>query len=653
MANIITWVALAVIFLVFILFLIELRKVSSANKLVNSLLGTNNILDSFSGTKLEELGEAYRKTINVTTSRGTLTNIPAVNYFNDDNVSRAHKLNLRMLDTASGTLVGLGLLGTFLGLTVGILGFNSSDSSNIQQSIQNLLGGMGTAFSTSLLGMFCSLVYTAFDKTMRNKLFRNLFSFTEKLDEQYYIDDNTLQEMNQAALVDKMIKVMQSELNSKLMYSNDLGESVTIGNAIREILTENTEQSKALKSFSTDLAMELNNGFDEVLSRQMQEKILPLMESVDATTKAVVEHIDQMASTVASPASGMMESVVDELKKSMTTIIDEFKTNLSGSATSQLEALALQLGTASQTMGDFPKNMENISNTLQVTIDEVKTAIAEISKTSANANSAAMQQMQEQIAFATGSISNAISEVREVMNSITQSSQEQSNQMVSKLTDATEKLGSFLDSTIINLSSSVQNSMKSITDDVNSKQADLLALQEDTTTQTKKLLEAFNDGLDRLEKMNEYVTGTMNSFKQAQGEISVSTGNLRTISGDMKLATELFNKGQNDYTEKLNQLQLSSQRGIDHVAELLKSSGQMTEEYAQKFEIIKQGLSGIFSQLQTGLTEYSRTVQATTQKYLDQYTTNLTQTTDALSSTIQQQNEVVEMLNEILSRKRQ
>ena len=224
--------------------------------------------------------------------------------------------------------------------------------------------------------------------------------------------------------------------------------------------------------------------------------------------------------------------------------------------------------------------------------------------------------------------------------------------MINKLSDATEKIGTFLDNTIMSLSSSVQNSMKSITDDVSNKQADLIALQEDTTSQTKKLLEAFYEGLDRLEKMNEYITGTMNGFKQAQGEISISTGNLRTISGDMKLATELFNKGQNDYTEKLNQLQISSQRGIDHVAELLKNSGEMSEEYAQKFEIIKQGLSGIFSQLQTGLTEYSRTVQATTQKYLDMYTTNLTQTTDALSSTIQQQNEVVEMLNEILSRKR-
>ena len=37
------------------------------------------------------------------------------------------------------------------------------------------------------------------------------------------------------------------------------------------------------------------------------------------------------------------------------------------------------------------------------------------------------------------------------------------------------------------------------------------------------------------------------------------------------------------------------------------------------------------------------------QKYLEQYSTSLTNTTDALSSTIQQQNEVVEMLVESLN----
>lgn len=79
------------------------------------------------------------------------------------------------------------------------------------------------------------------------------------------------------------------------------------------------------------------------------------MESVDATTKAVVEHIDKMADTVSSPATDMMQNVVDELKQSMQSLLNEFSTGLSGSATSELENLAMQLGTATQAMADFPK----------------------------------------------------------------------------------------------------------------------------------------------------------------------------------------------------------------------------------------------------------------------------------------------------------
>ena len=404
------------------------------------------------------------------------------------------------------------------------------------------------------------------------------------MDSEYYIDDLVLANINQQNIVNQLYKALKNDLQqqaleiaNKLTYTNAEGQNVTIGNAIREILTENTKQSKALMSFSTDLAMELNQGFDETLSRQMQQKIVPLMESVDATTKAVVEHIDKMADTVSSPATDMMQNVVNELKQSMQSLLNEFSTGLSGSATSELENLAMQLGTATQAMADFPKNMENISATLQVTIEEVKHAISEISNTSANANSTAMQQMQEQITYATGAISNAITEVKEVMSGISQSSQEQSNQMVSKLADAAEKMGSFLTGTISTLSNSVQQSVKGITDDINSKQTDLIALQEDTTSQTKKLLENFNVGLERLEKMNEYVTGTMNGFKQAQGEITVSTSNLRTISSDMKLATELFNKGQNDYAARLAQLQIASQKGIDQVSEMLKNSGQLSD----------------------------------------------------------------------------
>ena len=657
MSDFTTWASAAVIIIVFLLFCKEEYKLYNIKEAIKKLLNNDNILDSLKETKIAPLAETYSKTINIETHDGKKSNIPASEYINDYSVCKYNKLNLRMLDTAAGTLVGLGLLGTFLGLTLGIKGFDSSNTERINESIQGLLAGMGTAFLTSLLGMTFSILFTAADKALRHRLYKDVKELTDKLDSEYYIDDLVLANINQQNIVNQLYKALKndlqqqaSEIANKLTYTNAEGQNVTIGNAIREILTENTKQSKALMSFSTDLAMELNQGFDETLSRQMQQKIVPLMESVDATTKAVVEHIDKMADTVSSPATDMMQNVVDELKQSMQSLLNEFSTGLSGSATSELENLAMQLGTATQAMADFPKNMENISATLQVTIEEVKHAISEISNTSANANSTAMQQMQEQITYATGAISNAITEVKEVMSGISHSSQEQSNQMVSKLADAAEKMGSFLTGTISTLSNSVQQSVKGITDDINSKQTDLIALQEDTTSQTKKLLENFNVGLERLEKMNEYVTGTMNGFKQAQGEITVSTSNLRTISSDMKLATELFNKGQNDYAARLAQLQTASQKGIDQVTEMLKNSGQLSDEYVQKFDLIKQGLGSIFSQLQSGLTEYSRTVKDTTDKYLASYTSSLTQTTGALASTIERQNEVTEMLTDTISR---
>lgn len=659
MTGAVTWASISVIVLVFLLFVREEFKLYCIQRVIKKLTEQDNILESMKKSKIKALTDNYQDTINIETNSGQRSNFPASEFFNDASVCKSHKLNLRMLDAASGTLVGLGLLGTFLGLTVGIQGFDSSNTNKINESIQSLLAGMGTAFVTSLLGMGFSILFTLIDKSLRHRLYKYLNCLNKKLDSLYFIDDIALANINQQKMVNQLYSILRTDIQeqtslivNRLTYHNTEGQEISISNAVREILMENQEQSKALKSFSTDLALELNNGFDEVLSRQMQQKILPLMENVDTTTKAIVEHIDQMAAQVSSPAADMIQNVVNELRISMSDMMKEFSSGLSGSATNELETLAHQLSIAAQSMTDFPNNMERISSTLQLTIDEVKNTVTEISNTSANANTTAMKQMQEQITFATGAISNAISEVKEVMSGLTQHSQEQTGQMVNKLADAAEKMGNFLTNTVSTLSSSVQQSVKDIADEVNNKQADLIALQEDTTTQTKKLLETFNIGLDRLEKINEYIIGTMNMFKQAQGEITGSTAHLQTITGDMKLATQLFNKSQTDYAVKMEEMQRNSQHGIDAVTELLKDSGELSSDYVEKFETIRQGLSAIFQQVQNGLTEYSRTVQASTQKYLDQYSTSLTNTTDALSSTIQQQNEVVEMLVESLNSKK-
>lgn len=66
----------------------------------------------------------------------------------------------RFLQHAPGLMTSLGILGTFLGIVIGLLHF---DVDNIDKSIGPLLGGMKTAFLTSLVGMLCSIVFKGLD----------------------------------------------------------------------------------------------------------------------------------------------------------------------------------------------------------------------------------------------------------------------------------------------------------------------------------------------------------------------------------------------------------------------------------------------------------------------------------------------------------
>ena len=92
-------------------------------------------------------------------------------------------------------LTSLGILGTFTGIVSGLLNF---DIENIDASISTLLGGMKTAFLTSVIGVCFSIVlkiiYTSFPKNNSEKaednpidiqaIVNNFYAQTEQLKKQ-------------------------------------------------------------------------------------------------------------------------------------------------------------------------------------------------------------------------------------------------------------------------------------------------------------------------------------------------------------------------------------------------------------------------------------------------------------------------------------
>ena len=82
-------------------------------------------------------------------------------------------------------LTGLGILGTFVGLAGGIYlasaglsgGFDADNTEKLRTALNQLLSGAGLAFWTSIVGLFCSLVFSVREKSTVRELQKHLGDF--------------------------------------------------------------------------------------------------------------------------------------------------------------------------------------------------------------------------------------------------------------------------------------------------------------------------------------------------------------------------------------------------------------------------------------------------------------------------------------------
>ena len=161
------WVAfLHSLFIVFLGYLII--------KISRIVISIQNLNKDFSEDRisanhfLKDFWESYTQHFIVINDRSRKTEDFAENFFNQNIIQKS--MNIGLWKGMPGMFVGLGILGTFVGLSIGISGFNFSSSKNILDSIQTLIDGIETAFLTSLHGIALSIIFGYTKKLAFNKL---------------------------------------------------------------------------------------------------------------------------------------------------------------------------------------------------------------------------------------------------------------------------------------------------------------------------------------------------------------------------------------------------------------------------------------------------------------------------------------------------
>lgn len=132
--------------------------------------------DMFGTDALKSAYAKYRMRMkSFKTKRGYVNSCDLEEYINEELLDRVGMSHFN--GAMSGTLTGLGILGTFLGLSIGLGSFNGNDIYAVTDNVGTLLGGMKVAFHTSVYGIFFSLIFSFMYRSLMADAYEKLEKF--------------------------------------------------------------------------------------------------------------------------------------------------------------------------------------------------------------------------------------------------------------------------------------------------------------------------------------------------------------------------------------------------------------------------------------------------------------------------------------------
>jgi methyl-accepting chemotaxis protein len=474
------------------------------------------------------------------------------------------EVNQNDLDLIPSMFTTIGILGTFGGIAYGLWFFEPTD---IENSIPTLLKGLKTAFFASIFGIALSIVFS------------KRISFIKNKNEKGVLSDET-------KAIKQLIEAIE-ELRNDFSSTDDNGNKIKAGNVFRDIYKESQKQSNALQSFSTNLALTIEAGFEQILNNPNEVLV---NEIRDLKTE-----IEKLGTNISENTGDGMERIVSNLEVSISKMIEEFKTSMSGDTKNEMEHLAKILGQAGGSLSDFPVKLQNMTDNLNENFRGLQDVVKQIS-----------QQTLSQSEDSTNAMKKQVEEMSEILRS---------------------KVG-----------------------DLQTGQQSLLQEQSKNLQVSENLLSAFNTSIENMNELSVGVTQSTRNLNEAQAALVNTISNFRNASQEINSSSSKFGESQLLFSKHSNEFLQNNSSTIGEIQKSLIKAKDVSADYAQKFEIIEKGLEGIFSQIQIGLEQYKITVGNNLETILGGYTQSLTKATESLASAIELQSESIKDLEDEIKR---
>ena len=419
-------------------------------------------------------------------------------------------------------IVSLGILGTFIGILIGLLGF---DSSSVSDSVPKLLEGLKTAFITSIVGMILAL----------------FLSFIQKLKGEGSAEEEvtSLNKINrQLGKLGKLDKL--SSIDKKLTLLDPVGESVKL------LLSE-------ISSFKDEL---------KVNQKTLLEFLKTELAIIDGSLKEAVKTLSKGATAEIIKA---LESVIQDFNSKLT---EQFGDNFKLLNESVLNLIEWQ-NTYKSSVQEFEKQLKSTTDTTQVTLTKLFDQI----KTTTDATQETLSKLFDQMEIATDTSKNNAKVISAITDDYT------------KIEAISKKIEIVINTNqhqIENLKSHLQTfaeiseGAKGITDHLKSFSEEIKGtLAEQSKALTGQLKSFSKEMQGTLDEQSKALTGQLKSFsKEMQGTLDEQS---KALAGQ----SQALSKQSEDTRELTEELKKELPKSLK---ELDKALATLTDKFANDYK---------------------------------------------------------------------
>ncbi|EUC70211.1 hypothetical protein Y017_11330 [Alcanivorax sp. 97CO-5] len=292
-------------------------------------------LEDAISNRREEVGNLWREfdeSLVFSNDKAKLYNTLDAEHFFNAKTLASGLTESRLLAAAPSFLVAIGVLGTFVGLSVGLAGLDVSGAlPELRMAMNTMISGAATAFNTSVFGVLLSLILNLIEKLLERNVRNQVRLLQQKIDFLYpripaeqtlvHIEDasqksaeslmglherigdelqKTVNEMSvsmQEAISESLTKVMAPALERLAQNASDQSTTVLeqlVGSFLDKFGEAGRQQGQALEKVAGDVG-----GAVEGISREVGRVSSMLSEAGSKTDELLVQQRQQMSEQMA------------------------------------------------------------------------------------------------------------------------------------------------------------------------------------------------------------------------------------------------------------------------------------------------------------------------------------------------------------------